>query len=309
MMRASLIIAAAVLIAGCAGPEDNPTQVKDLRVLDIQMEAPELMAKSCSLDPSNVEAILTYSQQVKFTALIADPDGNGREIKYDVRACAWPGDRQCSSETDSVAVKSGTTTAGELTFDFQPGTLLLPKRDNEPLLQEVATQDTYRGLGGIRMPIVLHLKAGDEEIYASKLMIFSCQLFPDQKANVTPVLPGLRLEDEPWSDAAPRELKGPGPFKIVPEDFTALQETYVVPSFELKPVHLEESWKIAWHTTMGRMSASETGGTDVDGTANRHNVEWVPTSAATAGEVTFYVVVRDGRGGTSWLIRKVQYTP
>ncbi|MFL5322307.1 MAG: hypothetical protein ACJ790_21800 [Myxococcaceae bacterium] len=308
-MKNLIAISGLLLLAACNASEDNPTRVHDLRLLDVQLEAPELMADSCTTDPSNTSALIAFSQNVKFTALIADPAGAGRDIQYDVRACAWPGDRKCDSDTDSVAVKSGTTTEGELTFDFHPGTFLLPKRNNEPLLEEVVNQDTYKGLGGIRLPIVLHLKAGDEEIYATKLMVFSCKFFPEMNANVTPIVPGLTLEGDEWDPATPRALSGPGPFKILPDDFADRQEEYTVPSFELKPVHLKESWKIAWLTTEGRMSRSETGGTDVDGTENRHNVEWVPTSAATAGEVTFYAVVRDGRGGTSWLIRKVQYTP
>jgi hypothetical protein len=32
-------------------------------------------------------------------------------------------------------------------------------------------------------------------------------------------------------------------FKLNPEDFTAQEEAYVVPSLDLQPVHLKESWK------------------------------------------------------------------
>lgn len=303
-----------LLASACAGPEDNPTTVHDLRVLGISFESPDLQADSCALDASNTSAFLTFAKPVTFTALIADPAGEGRDLEWELRACAWPGDRQCSSEVDSVSVKSGVTKAGELSFTFSPGALTLPRRKDESgnpqfLIQQVIEQDTYKGLGGIRMPFVLHLKAGGEEIYAEKLMVFSCKFFPEMKQNVTPVLPGLLLEGEEWTDAAPRELKGPGPFKLRPQDFADREEDYIVPSFELKPINLKESWKISWATTVGRMSAQETGGTDVDGTENRHNVEWVPTSKAEAGEVTIYAIVRDGRGGTSWLIRKLQYTP
>ena len=75
-------------------------------------------------------------------------------------------------------------------------------------------------------------------------------------------------------------------------------------------VHLDESWKISWYTTYGRMSAQTTGGTDLDGETSRHNVEWSPPAAnREAKAVTFFIVTRDGRGGTSWLKRVVNYSP
>lgn len=302
----------ALAAAGCNNPDDNPTTVHDLRVLGMQFETPDIMAPTCDLSAPTTQ--LAYATQVKLTALIADPNGDGRDIQFDLRACAWPGDRTCTSDTDSVLVTSGTLKAGEWSYTFRPATLFLTKHPDdkgnpEPLLQQVFEQDTYKGLGGLRMPFSLHLKVGGEEVYAQKLMVFWCKFFPEMNSNQTPVLPGLSFEGAPWAADAPVNAAGKGPFKIKPDDFSQLEESYVVPSFELKPVHLEESWKISWMTTYGRMSSSETGGTDIDQTENKPDVQWVPPQNAEAKDVTIYAVVRDGRGGESWLVRKVSFAP
>jgi hypothetical protein len=94
-----------------------------------------------------------------------------------------------------------------------------------------------------------------------------------------------------------------------PQDFAHLEEPYTVPSFELTPVHLEERWQVAWHTSLGTLSPTETGGVDLGGEAGRHHVEWQPPEGVGPRDVRFWVTVRDGRGGLSWLTRRVRYTP
>jgi hypothetical protein len=301
-----------LLAAACSMPQDNPTQVKDLRVLALSLESPELMAPSCDTkDPRNA---FVYATPLTLRALVADPKGEGRDITWELLACAAVADRTCEDEENRLVVASGTLKPGELELTQAFGTLTLPQKldaagNPVPLLTEVLAKDTYKGLGGLRMPLVLHVKAGDEEIFAQKLMVFSCRFFPEQQQNVTPVLPGLRLGGEPWGEGTVRELSGPGPFEVEPEPYAELEEPYLVPSFDLKPVQLQESWKFAWYVTGGRMSLEESGGTDVDGTSVRPGVLWEPTSKPPSGELTFYVVVRDGRGGSSWYVRRARYTP
>ena len=312
-MRARLLLSlCAAALCACGPMQDNPTQLEDLRVLAMSFEVPELMAPTCdTADPRN---LLAFAQPLALRALVLDPAGEGRDISWEVLACAAVSDRTCSDEANRVVVAAGTMKPGELELVHPFATLTMPGSlgpDGKPLplLPEVVQKDTYKGLGGIRMPVVLHVKAGSEEIFAQKLMVFSCKLFPDQEANVTPELPGLSLEGAAWSDSDVRPISGAGPFKVEPEDFASLEEPYVVSSFELKPVQLQESWTLSWYVTAGRMDREQTGGTDVDGTEIRPGNTWVPARGQPAGEVTFYVVVRDGRGGTSWYTRRAQYTP
>jgi hypothetical protein len=127
---------------------------------------------------------------------------------------------------------------------------------------------------------------------------------------VTPVLPGVLINGEPWPENDVREISTKADVSLAPEDFSALEESYVVPSLELKPVNLTESWKVTWMTTSGTMSPYNTGGTDLVGNTGRHNAKWKPDqSATTKQDVDFYFVVRDGRGGQSWMKRSARWSP
>lgn len=83
-----------------------------------------------------------------------------------------------------------------------------------------------------------------------------------------------------------------------------------MPSFQLSPVSLKEAWKVSWYTTMGTFGSHNTGGVDLGGQSGRHRNQWQPDTTATAAQdVTLTFVVRDGRGGESWIKRKIHWTP
>lgn len=299
------LAALALASAACLAPQDDPTSVKDLRVLAVSFERPEIFAPAC-----DATALAVLAQEVTYTALIVDPAGGGRPLRYELWACADPNDRLCEKREERVDVARGETVAGELSLTVRPGTLLL--EDGTPLLQQVIEKDPYQGLGGGRMPFVLHLYAGDDEIYAQKLMVFGCAFFPEMKANVTPVLPGVRLGEAVLEEGVPLEVTGGEELPLEPLDFAALQESYIVPSFELQPVHLEERWRLAYFTDVGKFSRGETGGTNLAGEDARHQTAWRPPAAAEGTEpklVNVWIVVRDGRGGVSWLHRTLRWTP
>jgi hypothetical protein len=292
------------LASGCTERTDSPTKVHDFRVLGMSTESPELMAPSCE---ASLEAAVVLGSEVTFRALLVDPRDAAQPIRYELYACSSAPDALCDPVEERMLLAEGTTTPGELVVRIRPGTLLLP--DGTPLLQRVQERDPYKGLGGVRLPLVLHAVAGEEEVWATKLLVFSCKLFPDQAQNRQPVLPGLRLQDEPWHEEVVPVLTGEGPFEVTPEDFTELEEHYVVPSLKLEPVRLTEAWEISWHATLGQFSPGETGGAAINGEKERQRTEWRPPEDGTEQEVTVWAVVRDGRGGQSWLKRRVRWVP
>jgi hypothetical protein len=294
-----------LLCAACVGPEDTPSNVKDLRVLAMRMDPPELLAEECSTDPAVLADTLV--RPVRLTALIPDPAGQGRDLDYTLWACASQDDDTCRE--DRVELARGVTKGGELVIDLFPGPGTSRLGDGTFLVQRILEKDLYSGLGGVRMPLVLWVRGGGEQVYAQKLMVYGCRFFPEMKANEQPQLPDLLLQGEPWVEGVPRELSGPGPFEVNVPELTGREEAYVVPSFELKPVNLQEAWEVAWHTTLGSFSPDQTGGADFGGGVARHRVEWTPPRNAQAQEVRFWVVARDGRGGMSWVERTVKYTP
>ncbi|MFZ5440733.1 MAG: hypothetical protein ACOZQL_12050 [Myxococcota bacterium] len=342
MMRAILLAVLAIAAAACVTAQDEPTNVHDLRVLGMRFEPPEVMIKGCNaqlllaaagsfdggtsieLPPQlALSFFAAAATPLEFSTLVADPAGNGRNLDYRVLACANRSDRDCNDQGKYVELARGSRPAGEWKLRVMPGTQVLddgndagfPLPDGGTgslLLLEVIQEDTFKGLGGVRVPIVLEVSAPDtgEKIFAQKLMVYSCQFFPQMKQNVTPILPGIRFKDEPWPEDEVKEVSGKGEVALSPEDFSSLQEPYVVPSIELKPYDLVESWKITWMTTSGTMTAYNTGGTDFVGNEGRHNSRWKPDQKATEPQdVTLYFVVRDGRGGQSWTTRRLRWSP
>lgn len=325
-------LAALLLLVGCIGSQDDPSQVHDLRVLGVQMDPPEIMLMppkgvSCfglfgalaeafsgggdGGTPMIPPAVFAYLQPVKMTWLIEDPDGGGRDINYEIRACASVSDLTCNGDAGYVQLASGTTQPGELHYSNVLATQS-PTDGGGPLLLNVLNNDTYKGLGGIRVPVVIHVQAGEEEIFAQKLMVYSCQIFPDMKPNVQPKLPGITIRGEEWKEGVTKLIKGSdGPPRIEPMDFTMAEEDYVVPSFSLTEVHLHESWKVSYAATVGRFSPSTTGGTDFSGTTDLQITDWRPGNDGGIAEqdVDFWFIVRDGRGGESWLQRQAHYIP
>jgi hypothetical protein len=294
-----------IALLGCLGPEDVSSKVVDLRVLGMAVEPPEIMSPVCD---DSLAAGVPWAAFVEVKALLADPKGQGRTLSYELYACAQLTDRTCAKDADRLYLAQGTTTDDEVAVRIQPGAAVLPS--GQSLLSRVLELDTFGGLGGIRLPLVLRVFAQEEEIYAQKLMVYSCRFFPEMKANLTPRLPGLLLNGEPWAEDALPTLKGRREQKISTEEFAGLQEPYVVPSFDLQPVFLEESWKISWHADAGLLSAEETGGVDFGGTPGRHQLTWKPSKLDLfARTVTLWAVVRDGRGGTSWLLRRFRFQP
>ncbi len=301
LLRSCLLLA---LLSGCTEPTDHPSRVHDFRVLGMSTESPELMAPACE---ATLEAALVLASEVTFRALMVDPREAERSIRYELYACSAVTTALCDPEEERVLLAEGTVPQGELELRIRPGATLLP--DGTPLLQRVQERDPYRGLGGARMPLVLHVTAGEDEVWASKLMVFNCPLVPGMKQNQQPVLPGVRLQGQPWHEEVVPVLRGAGPFEVTPEGLEALQEDYVVPSFRLEPVALKESWEISWHATLGQFSPGETGGTEITGETERQRTEWQPPADGTEQEVTFWAVVRDGRGGQSWLKRRARWIP
>lgn len=328
---AAVALAAAVAVA-CIRPSDLPQRVEDLRVLGMALEPPEVLMRACTppvlraiaaaaatdagfdaIPPElALRLVLEAAAPVELRALVADPAGEGRGFDWELFACDRPSERRCADLERRVSLGAGRAKSGELSATVRLGAQLFP--DGGSLLLSSLQADLYQGLGGIRVPVLLVLTAPDtgERIFAQKLMVFQCNLFPETRQNVNPTPPPLALDGEAWEAAAVPEVRGAGPFAIEADgDEVALgEETYVVPTFSLQPLTLRESWKIARYVTHGDLTPYETGGATVPGTAERHRSLWRPASTMREPtEVRFWFVVRDGRGGQAWTERRLRWSP
>jgi hypothetical protein len=314
-------------IAACTPGTEDPSLIKDLRVVSLTFDPPDVLIAGCdprlvqaalggqggtpNINPNDpaVQALLrAFSTPIDFSALVLDPAGAGRSLNYQLLACSSTGDRQCDDANEYIEISKGSVTSGEeLTVKT---TLGLTQLSNQRLLLfEVVQNDRFRGLGGIRMPVVLRVQPedGSEQVFAQKLMVYTCPAFPEQKQNVQPKLPGLKLDGTDWLLGEVREVKSGQALNVEPLDFSSLEEKYIVPSLELQPVQLQEAWKTSWLSTTGIISPNETGGVDVAGQASRSRVKWTPNLlSGESADAVFYAVARDGRGGQTYLERKVR---
>ena len=315
-MRRALLLVAAISLAGCVDTGDDPSNVKDLRVLGIRTDPPEIMTDHCDIaalvsaaNDAGVPDLSVFNilADVTFTTLVADPKGMGRMIDYEVMACPDIDDTDCSKDPAHTQVLDrGTTQDGELAVTVKPGAVLFP---DGPLLAFTVREDQYHGVGGIRQPVVVHLKAGSEEIFAQKLMVFSCRLFPSMKANLNPELPGVKIEGTEWTEDEVPVLSGQEKINFTADDFTALQEDYVVPTFTLQPLPLTEAWDVSYYGEEGRFTEPSLGGVGFDGQTQRQQNQWQAYTKDTEQDVRFWFVVRDGRGGLTWIKRKAHFKP
>src|SRR5207248_3672089 len=97
----------AVMLGGCVDTGDDPSNVKDLRVLGIRTDPPEIMTDHCDVGALVAAAgdsgvgdlsIFKLIDDVTFTTLIADPKGIGRDIDYEVKVCPDPDDSNCTKD-------------------------------------------------------------------------------------------------------------------------------------------------------------------------------------------------------------------
>lgn len=330
MTRAFLVLLIVLgLAAACVTPQDNPTNLHDLRVLAVRLEPPEVLIPGCSasliagaaagaadggevqVPPELQQLLFQYAATpISYSALIYDTDGGTRRLRYRLSTCNSRTDRTCTDGGMNIDLKTGTTHGGVYSTTIVPGAQIFD--DGTPLLFEVILADTYKGLGGVRVPLNLELVSEDtgEHLFVQKLMVYTCQFFPQMTQNVTPVMPGVTWNGEAWAEDEVKQWQGRDEVTLLPDDFSAFEEAYTVPSLFLQPINLVETWKVTWMTTGGTMSSFETGGTDLGGTSERHKNKWKPPqNDDLERDIDFYFVVRDGRGGQSWLTRHAHWKP
>lgn len=285
-----LSIGAALLLSCGTGSVDRPSWVHDLRILAIRAEPPEVM-----IDP----LAPALPPAIQLEALVIDPAGAGRPLTWNWRACV---EGEANLGNARTGEESGCPTDASLELNATGETATFsPSLD---YLLAAQRKDSFRGFGGMRILIQLDVTAGEETVRTVKRLIYNAPIVAGMAANVNPQLlgDGLLLDGQPWAAATVPCMARDRPYLIKPVPAPASIEDYVVPTFELTPRALKEAWRYWWFTTAGRLNG-QTGGAML-GTADENNAtEWRATSRDPEGPATFWMVVRDGRGGVAWVRR------
>ena len=325
------------LTAGCSSFQDESTIV-DLRVLGIKADPPEIY-----VDPSTL-ANQTDPFKSTFTALVVDAKGNGRTISYDVLACPRdidtvtaatghngvicqhnvPGQTPASLEVippDMPATTSDPGPEHDISFDF----LVSPS-----LLSLAFGADPYAAMG-FQLPVVvqMELAAGSENLVTTKRLIFSQQLpdRPPQAPNQNPEVATVTtyeardanlnaISPEPLASSAPLAVPLGGtvwfePGGAVAEAYSTRTLTHDTPPQVVTTDVPAETLRYAFFTSAGTFTPVETSTATpaIFTTPDRPHLEshyTAPTSMPDNPLLTVWIVVRDERGGASWITRQIQ---
>jgi hypothetical protein len=181
-------------------------------------------------------------------------------------------------------------------------------------------------LGLIPVDLEVDLRTtGDGGQTAVKAIPITLVLPPGDVANQNPQMQGVTFDGEAWTDGTPLQIaygNCPTPQRSRPTGgASAVCQHTIVPLYDFaqsETFHLEASdggWvaererlTFSWFTTQGTFQRTTTAqATPGESTSDIGlNSTWSEPDQKT-GPVTFWFVMRDGRGGASWITRQVVF--
>lgn len=324
-----------LLLTGCSFGFENSGEVIGLRVLAIRSEPAELIANG------PLPATVTVS------ALVVDPTNPSRTIPYEWRVCVpgastgsggapsgqptIPGGGDVDASTDMRCPEVDGTNridAGTKTLDALSLSVPVP-----PGLAAAVAGASDKGLA-LSLYVNAQLRVDDdgEAIYALKRVPISPDLPAGRVANNNPELLGLLFDGEPWDASTPLRLSHGGcdaskketavdrtrpgeevqvcGHKITPLFDEDSAESYTVRTFDGGDLTLRERLRFAWfveHGSLTYQSTEQPGNVGAPRTDPLSTTWLEPPARPQPGSVALWIVVRDGRGGASWLRREVVF--
>jgi len=272
-MRA-LLLATLAWAAACTPDFQAPSDVRDLRVLAVQAEPPEAQFDETSADTVQVRVLATDP---------SDPS----PITLRAQLCAPTDSHRCD--------EGGVLDLGVVPLSFQ--------LDVPPDVIALAKQlDDLKGLGGIRVQLAFSVDHGDPRaaVYGSKLLIFSPR---GGVPNKNPLISGIKLS----RDGSPAGEAGPGTQQALPREVEiglrpelapGSVERYTTVDLRGNTVTLPEYPRYSFFVGPGAEMDRDTADEPFDGVAPPDGLARVTLHGDAA---KLWVVVRDGRGGESWI--------
>ncbi len=280
-------------LAACSPGFDDPSLVKDLRVLGIRAEPPEFLL---------VDAPAT-AWPVRLAVLIADPRGDGRTLRCEVRSCTLGDGRTCEGTRDITTLAAGPCADGETPFDLEvPHSFVEAAQAGDPTFGTPVHS-------GVAVWLEVVVRGGERPLYALKSVVFSPENPPGRTANQNPKVGQIRLNEMPQK--TPGEVPYvPGvsvQIEVVPAD--GAKEKYLLPS--LMPPggveDLEEFMTLSFYADAGSFedaTRTDRPGNVFEETPTREEARlvtrWTPPDEG--GPVRFWFVLVDGRGGVDWVV-------
>lgn len=280
--------AAALLCALACTPDfQSADVVRDLRVLAVRTDPPEAL----------VDLAAGTVEDVHVRVLFADPAATSlSKARLTAEACIPTTTGRCDKPSLPLADQLGPV--GEQSFDVR-----LPPQ----LLLAALQDDRLKGLGGISLQLSLEVETADPAgpQAATKTLLYS-RKDPARTPNHAPELLGLQLlkgttESGDWHPGQVLPLQVGVDVGLRPLLAEGAIEYYTAKTFDGTTITLREivthRFFVSSDGELDRASAAEPLAGVADPPAG-----FVRVRANLAGSGTLWVVTRDGRGGTSWLV-------
>lgn len=307
--RAALLVVAALLVA-CDPGFESPEIVLDLRLMGLRADPPEVVA---DFDPSS--PTIPPLPPVEVTVLVADP-ADTRALAWSMRACEpRTQEDRCDGASQLRAMGDGVIPDPEEPF-AEP--IRASVTADVALLQASLESDPQLGLSGVEVLVEVRVwpEGGDpaDAIVGVKSIVYAPRIPAERVANTNPIvdtiavgpadMPELgiiedcRVEEPVFSVTAGTEIR------LSPIELEGVRETYVLPTLDGGSRTITENLRYSWFATEGGFSAGQSGGA-TDPFGNEPTI-WTKYRVPDApGRYPVWMVVRDERGGTSWVKRCV----
>ncbi|HZX97173.1 MAG TPA: hypothetical protein VFE90_21840 [Myxococcales bacterium] len=285
------VLALLLLLAACTPDFAAPSDVTDLRVLAVQAEPPE-----ARFDPD-----AGVAEPVKVDVLAVDPSRDAGPQSIQLQICGPTDSRRCD---EGPVIDAGTV----------PLSFTLPSVDATALL----ANDDLAGFGGIRVQLSFTVDDGSPKgpVHGDKVIIYSSALPPcppdagiAPSRNRNPALTGVLLTvagQDAGAFAPDASLTVGTEYGLRPVLADGGEEDYCTVDLRGEVLQLREQAHYAFFTAPGGEFDSDTADEPLDGGAPPDGLTRF-TPHADAG--TIWIVVRDGRGGESWLERSWTASP
>jgi hypothetical protein len=333
-LAVAAVVAFAATAAGCTPDFENPTTIKDLRLLAVQADPPEFVI---DLDQAMQTRMLPDTVgPVKLVPLIVDPNGAGRPVEYKVMACGnepaggdegrneGPGNvrdtiAQAPCPPGALVVAEGSVAGREdgtvpLEVTFTP---------TAELLYAAVLADPLSVQLGLPITVAFTLRAGDEQVVGLKRVIFTPRLSAAQTPNRNPAIDRLlhrpKRADEPvpfLPEGPPVEVALGAEMEIVAspaeaEPYEARAYSRTERRFVIEQVS-KETMRYSFFATKGTFSPPSVS-TEPSPIRTNPIIELASKYQAPEAlgpdespDVDIFVIVRDERGGANFARAKLR---
>jgi hypothetical protein len=267
----------------CTPDFDEIWQVKDLRILALRADPPEVLVASSAIPPPPVH----------LTALVVDPSAPEEPVEWQLWACSAE-KSNCLEAKAQELVKADQTRPDHIAADFVLG---------PELLKAALQADPLKGFGGVPVMIDLSVSRGGFSARGVKRLVYGTFSPPEKKPNRNPSIAlGMGLFPNVVDIAAGETMT------FNPQSPEEDKEKYLVATFSGGSRELTEYLSYSFFATSGKFSDATTGGKPSPFITNKKVTDLTShwTSAIPAQDATIWIVVRDDRGGSGWIAGTVR---